>query len=205
MPQFSPIWPLTPGYFNSLFGPGQSPQTSNSMGNFMAPSLYPVPGQPGPMQTPGGATGPNPAEYMSGFGLTLPPSQPISSFAGGTRADGGDYAVKHPPEPPRATDISRSGSGSKPNTPQSGKKVHPPAPVHPPEIVEEMDRQRRLREAVAKLSEGKSRRESDADMTPAEVAERASIHAEMQKALKENHMDERAAEAMQLTSYHLSK
>ena len=215
----------------------QIPHSTGSLGNWMRPSTF-MPGAELYNNTSQPGVAVPAAGYMTGFGLTLPPSQPISSFAGGRGESGDDYAARHPPEPPRhnsgspnpangqsrvgnqhtqkgsplRNSISGQGITSNPSSTSSSaphdtvrkSNSTPIPPVHPPEIVEEMEKQRRLREAVAKLSAGTSKRENE-DMTPAEVAERAIVHAELQKAMRENHMDERAAEAMQLTMYHISK
>ena len=244
--------PFLSGFQNNQAQAYQIPQSTVNLGNYMRPSSFLTEMDPAVSYVPTNPTNQQGASastagYMTGFGLTLPPSQPISSFAGGRGESGDDYAARHPPEPPRhnsgspsgangtstptATQTSRigqqhhqhsqrgsplrnsfSGSGSTPMLPSISaplEAIRKPKstsipPVHPPEIVEEMEKQRRLREAVAKLSAGTTKRENE-DMTPAEVAERSAVHQELQKALKETNMDERAAEAMQLTMYHISK
>ncbi|ORX33644.1 hypothetical protein BD324DRAFT_639017 [Kockovaella imperatae] len=207
---FAAPFPLTPGYFSTFplgAGTGMTPFASQfGLGNYMAPAAFAnqIGSMPGPSALP---SVPSAADYLTGFGLTLPPAQPMSAFAGGARPDGGDYAARHPPEPP-ATELSRTSSGNTPirsttNTPQQ-TKPQPSAPAKPPGMAEEMDRQRRLREAVAKISAASSKRgQQDTEFTPAEIVERACIHAEVQKVMRESHMDDRTTEAFRLTAYHL--
>jgi hypothetical protein len=132
-----------------------------------------------------GAAGHHP--NFTGFGVTVPApqSQPLSSLAGGAALPPGppvNYAATHPPAAP--TSLS---------TPERAGMT-------------EEERQRHLREAVAKMTYSGSQKQTSVGlaMTAEEIEQRRMVQRELIQSMEEAGGGV-MAESMQLIAYHLNK